>query len=993
MAFEKLEAYSLLKEEKIEDLNSKAYILRHRKSGARIFLISNEDENKVFTIGFRTPPADSTGVAHILEHSVLCGSKKFPLKDPFVELVKGSLNTFLNAMTYSDKTVYPVASCNDTDFQNLMDVYMDAVLNPRIYETDKIFRQEGWHYEMEDAEAPLTINGVVYNEMKGVFSSPESVLERCIQNCLFPDNTYGQESGGDPDVIPKLTYEEFLAFHKKYYHPSNSYIYLYGNMDMEEKLCWLDEAYLSNYDAMEIDSVIHEQKPFEKPVQKVMNYAADEEGKEQSYLALAMTVGSVLDRKQYVAMGILDYALLDAPGAPLKQALIDKKLCKDVYGGTDSGVLQPYFSVVAKGANPERMQEFADTVRSTLKNLAENGLNRRTLAAGLNSAEFKYREADFGSFPKGLMYGLQCFDSWLYEENDPLMHLKFSDTFEWLREHLEAGYFESLIREWLLDNPHQVQIVMNPEAGLSAKKDVQLTEELAARKAAMTPEEINSIVEGTKALKAFQESVDPPEVLEKIPLLSREDIGKKAPTFYNTLKQEKGGQVLFHELFTGGIGYLQILFDLDGMNAEEIQYASLLRTLLGMVSTEHYTYSELADEIGINCGGLSAGIGSYDNCLDYNRFVGVFELGTKVRTDKLDFVFRMFQEIVFTSDLTDKKRLAEVIAQVSSRMQMRMISNGHTSAIGRAISGFSHSARFSELINGIAYARFLNRLDTTFDRCSDEIIEKLFAVREKIFKPSRMLVSYTSDAAGYEALPGLLEEFSAQMAARFQDSEKPSSAFGKGGCHYDLDGEQAEAVPAKEGLITSSQVQYVARVGSYKTHGLEYRSTLRILGVILNYDYLWLNLRVKGGAYGCMSGFSRNGESYLVSYRDPNLKETNEIYEGIPAYLRSFQADERDMTKYIIGTISDLDVPQTPKTKGSRSLAAYLNGVTEEMLQEDRDRILSCQVEDIRALADYVETMLESGNLCVVGSETKIHEEEAVFDRVENMFPKVKEAE
>lgn len=384
MAFEKLETYQLLREEVISDLNSTAYILRHKKSGARIFLLSNEDENKVFTIGFRTPPVNSTGVAHILEHSVLCGSEKFPLKDPFVELVKGSLNTFLNAMTYPDKTVYPVASCNDADFQNLMDVYMDAVLNPRIYETDKIFRQEGWHYEMESPEAPLTINGVVYNEMKGAFSTPDSVLERSIQNCLYPDNTYGNESGGDPDVIPRLSYEEFLAFHKKYYHPSNSYIYLYGNMDMEEKLRWLDEEYLSRYEASPVDSVIHGQKPFEAPVSKTMTYAADEDGDDGSYLAAAMTAGSVLDRRQYVAMGILDYALLDAPGAPLKQALIDKKLCKDVYGGTESGILQPYFSIVAKGADPGRMQEFMDTVRSTLEELAENGLNKRTLAAGMN---------------------------------------------------------------------------------------------------------------------------------------------------------------------------------------------------------------------------------------------------------------------------------------------------------------------------------------------------------------------------------------------------------------------------------------------------------------------------------------------------------------------------------------------------------------------------------------------------------------------------------
>lgn len=993
MAFEKLETYQLLREETIKDLNSEAYILRHRKSGARIFLLSNEDENKVFTIGFRTPPANSTGVAHILEHSVLCGSRKFPLKDPFVELVKGSLNTFLNAMTYPDKTVYPVASCNDTDFQNLMDVYMDAVLNPGIYENDKIFRQEGWHYELESPEDMLTINGVVYNEMKGAFSSPESVLERSLLNNLYPDTTYSNESGGDPDVIPELSYEEFLAFHKKYYHPSNSYIYLYGNMDMEEKLRWLDEEYLCHYQTEPVDSEICRQKPFEKPVSRTMTYAADEDGGDGSYLALAMTVGSVLDRRQYVAMNILDYALLDAPGAPLKQALIDKKLCKDVYGGTESGIMQPYFSVAAKGAEPDRMQEFLDTVHSTLSDLVEKGLNKRTLAAGMNSAEFKYREADFGSFPKGLMYGLQCFDSWLYDETDPLMHLSFSDTFDWLRAHMEEGYFENLIRDWLLDNPHQVQIVMNPETGLSAKKDAALAEMLAAKKAAMTSDEIDQMVRETNELKAFQEAVDPPEILSKIPLLSRADIGKKAAGFYNELKQEKGGDVVFHELFTGGIGYLRILFDLDGMNTEELQYASLLKTVLGMVNTEHYTYSELSDEIGINCGGLSTITNYYGDCHDCNQFIGVFELGSTVKTDKLDFAFSMFKEIVFTSDLTDKKRLAEIIAEAGSRAQTHMISSGHTVAAGRAVSGFSRSERFGDIITGLEYARFINRLDASFESCSDEIVEKLCAVREKIFRPSRMVVSYTSDAAGYEKLPGLLETFTADFAQRFQDPEKPSSLFGKGGCQYFLsDGPKTaeEWAPVKEGLMTSSQVQYVARAGNFNTRGLEYRSTLQILRVILNYDYLWLNLRVKGGAYGCMSSFGRNGESYLVSYRDPNLKETNEIYEGIPEYLRSFQADERDMTKYIIGTISGIDMPRTPKMKGDRSMGAWLSGITEEMLQNDRDQILSCQVEDIRELADYVEAILEPVYLCAVGGETKIHENEVMFDRVENMFPKIK---
>lgn len=977
------QTYEYIREERLGDLNSVAYILRHKKSKARIFLLSNDDENKVFTIGFRTPPQNSTGVAHILEHSVLCGSRKFPIKDPFVELVKGSLNTFLNAMTYPDKTVYPVASCNDADFQNLMDVYMDAVFHPRIYDIDKIFKQEGWHYELESEDAPLTINGVVYNEMKGAFSTAESVLERQIQNALYPDNTYGQESGGDPAVIPELSYEEFLAFHKKYYHPSNSYIYLYGDMDMEEKLCWLDEAYLSEFEAAEVDSRIAIQKPFESPREKTLTYAAKEGEDNGSYLAMAASAGTVLDSRQYVAMGILDYALLDAPGAPLKQALLDRKLCKDVYGGTETSILQPYFSVVAKHADPSRMAEFMETIQTVLSELSQKGLNRRTLSAGLNSAEFKCREADFGHYPKGLMYGLQCFDSWLYEETDPLMHLKFGETFQWLRDHMEEGYFEDLIQRCLLDNPHQVQIVMNPEKGLAAKEEEALAKKLAQKKASLSREEILDLVKQTRELKAYQEEADTPEALAKIPMLSRADIGKDPAPFYNRLKQETGGQVLHHELFTGGIGYIRILFDVDGLTDEELQYAALLRSLLRMVNTAHYTYGELSDEIGIHCGGLGAGFGSYENTTDCNRFLGVFELSAKVMTSKLDFVFRMFEEIVFTSDLTDKKRIGEIIAQSSSRQQMRSISSGHMTAVGRAAAFVGRASRFSEEISGVEYIRFLNRLDASFEEMGDEVVEKLQAVRDKIFKPSRMFVSYTSDEEGYRPLPKLLEHFAAALAEHFQDDKKPSSEFGAEKAGYQL----TNGFAAKEGLTTSAQVQYVARVGNFASHGLRYTSRLRILSVILNYDYLWINLRVKGGAYGCMSGFSRSGESYLVSYRDPHLAKTNEIYEGIPAYLRSFQADERDMTKYIIGTISDMDVPQTPQMKGNRSLSAYLCGLSYEKLQADRKELLSSQPEDIRALADHVEAILETGVFCVVGGETKIREHEQLFDVVEDLFP------
>ncbi len=434
-------AYQIIERRMIEDLNAEGYILKHKKTGARVVLLLNDDENKVFYIGFRTPPVDSTGVAHILEHSVLCGSKNFPVKDPFIELAKGSLNTFLNAMTYPDKTVYPVASCNDKDFKNLVHVYLDAVLYPNIYREEKIFRQEGWHYEMEDLSEELSLNGVVYNEMKGAFSSPDDVVEREIMNSLYPNTTYGLESGGDPEVIPELTYEEFLDFHRKYYHPSNSYVYLYGNMDAAEYLTFMDENYFSSFEELEVDSVIRKEEAFQMPKEIVKEYPImeDEDVSKNTYLTYNVSMGSSLDRDLYVAMEVLDYVLCSAPGAPIKQALLDKGIGGGVYSTLENGILQPYFSVVAKFAQEGQKDEFVQVIEETLTGLAEKGVNRKALEAAINYFEFRYREADFGSYPRGLMLGLQALDSWLYDDNAPFMHIEANQTYEKLRKAIEPG--------------------------------------------------------------------------------------------------------------------------------------------------------------------------------------------------------------------------------------------------------------------------------------------------------------------------------------------------------------------------------------------------------------------------------------------------------------------------------------------------------------------------------------------------------------------------
>ena len=527
--------YETIEEREIGELNSKGTLLRHEKTGARVILMENEEENKVFYIGFRTPSVDSTGAAHIVEHTVLCGSEHFPVKDPFIELAKGSLNTFLNAMTYPDKTVYPVASCNNKDFQNLMHVYLDAVFHPNIYREEKIFRQEGWHYEMEDAEDDLTLNGVVYNEMKGAFSSSDDVLEREILNALFPETSYSFESGGDPEVIPELTYEKFLDFHRRYYHPSNSYIYLYGNMDMAEKLEFIDREYLGKFEKQAVDSEVKLQPSFPemKEIQKSYPISEGESEENNTYLSVSKAVGSVLDRELYVAFQILDYALCSAPGAPLKQAMIDAGIGTDVYSIFDDGVRQPYFSVIAKNADLQQKEAFLDTYRQILTKLVKEGIDRKALYAGLNHFEFKHREADFGSYPRGLMYGLQMLDSWLYDDGKPFIHVEANETYAGLREKIEEGYFEKLIRDCLLDNEHGAVVVLVPEKGLTAKREKELAEKLQQYKETLSGEEIDVIVADTEALKAYQEEGDTPEALSCIPHLTREDIKKEAESYVN----------------------------------------------------------------------------------------------------------------------------------------------------------------------------------------------------------------------------------------------------------------------------------------------------------------------------------------------------------------------------------------------------------------------------------------------------------------------------
>ena len=969
-----LKNYELIQQKTLQDLQSEGYLLRHKKSGARVLLMENKDENKVFSIGFRTPPEDSTGVPHILEHSVLCGSKNFPVKDPFVELVKGSLNTFLNAMTYPDKTVYPVASCNDKDFQNLMHVYMDAVFYPNIYQHDEIFRQEGWSYNLESIEDELTYNGVVYNEMKGAFSSPEGVLDRVVLNTLFPDNTYANESGGDPDVIPELSYEQFLDFHRKYYHPSNSYIYLYGNMNMEEKLNWLDEMYLSEFDTLEIDSAIQLQRPFEAVKEVEMNYSisSNESEEDNTYLSYNKVIGTSLDRELYQAFQVLDYALLSAPGAPLKKVLVDAGIGKDIMGSYDNGILQPIFSVVAKNANPEQKEAFVSLIEDTLSQIVKNGMDKKALEAGINYHEFRYREADFGNYPKGLMYGLQMFDSWLYDDSKPFLHVEATETFAFLKEQVEKGYFEQLIQTYLLDNTHGAIVMVRPEKGRTARMEKELAARLQAYKETLSGKEVAELVKATHQLVEYQESEDDPKNLEKIPVLRREDISRDIAPIQNEVLDYNGTPVIFHEIETNGIGYIDLLFDLSGISEEMLPYAGILQTVLGMIDTKNYEYGELFNEINVHTGGIGTSLELYPNVTKVREkeFKATFEIKAKALYDKLPVAFDMMLEILTESKLDDEKRLKEILSMSKSRLQMRFQSAGHTTAALRALSYWSPLSKFKDLTSGIGYYEVIRRMEENFEEEKGTLIANLQTLVKMLFRPDSMMVSYTATREGLDGVETLVRQLKNKLFTEVPEYNP---------CIIHCE-------KRNEGFKTSSKVQYVARVGNFMDAGMEYTGALQILRVILSYDYLWQNVRVKGGAYGCMSNFTRLGEGYFMSYRDPNLEKTNAIYEGVMDYLRAFSVSERDMTKYIIGTISNMDQPMTPVAKGDRSMNLYMNQVSEEMIQKERAEVLDATEEDIRGLAKIVEAILKNNYFCVIGSEEKIEEQKAMFMEIRSIF-------
>lgn len=966
----KFKNYELLKEQTVDGVKSEGYILEHKKSGAKVILLSNDDENKVFTIGFRTPPTNSKGIQHIIEHSVLCGSKKYPAKDPFVELVKGSLNTFLNAITYPDKTTYPVASYNDADFQNLMSIYMDAVFNTNIYDKKQIFMQEGWHYELENADDELKINGVVYNEMKGAYSSAEELIAKLAYNNLFPDTTYSKDSGGDPKEIPELTYEEFLDYHRKYYHPSNSYIYLYGDMDMEEKLKFLDEEYLSKYDRIDIDSTINLQKGFGKLKKVKGNFAVTKGDKDtKSVFEYDIVYDTALNKNLCLAMDVLSYVLFTAQGAPVKKAMIDAGIGSSVYAATQMGY-QPVFSIVAEDVNEEDFDKFVEVLRKALSDTVKNGVDKNAVLGYINALEFRYKENDFGRYPKGLMYGIQIFDRWIYDDEDPFVVFDNEDSLTFLKNSVENGYFEEVIEKYLLSEEHCVAVVMSPKEGLVEEEDEELRQKLANHKATLSKEEIDNIVKTTKELKQYQEEPSTKEELATIPTLKRSDIRKEALPYCYEIKKIDDTEIVFSNIDTNGIAYLKVAFNTKYVPQDLIPYIFLLKNVLMNIDTKKHTYYDLRNEINLNTGALVIDHIIYQDYVDLEKYKESFEFNTKVLYDKIPYVLDAMEEIINTSNLDDEKRLSEIIKELKTRLQSGLVSNSTILALKRALSYTEQSYAYLDLTEGIGYYEFIVDLYKNFDTKKDEIIANLKTVAQAIFKKENIIISYTSDKEGYENLKDNFTNFTNKLSKIGDMTFVPR--------HFELSRKN-------EAFIIPSQVQSVACVGNFLRHGHKYTAALQVARVMLEYDYCWVNIRLKGGAYGCSCEILNNGQFMISSYRDPNILETYGYFDEIANYIEAFDGDEEELTKYVIGTISEMDIPLNPSARGKRDYIAYITHRTIEDVQNARDQILNVTKEDIVNLAPLLRDAIDEKNRCVFGSEQKIMDIKDTFLNIRNL--------
>jgi len=972
MSFETQQTYHGFKcvhQEKIKELNALALQFEHEKTGAELLVMECDDDNKVFSVTFRTPPANDRGVAHILEHSVLCGSRKYPVKEPFVELMKGSLQTFLNAMTFPDKTMYPVASRNQKDLYNLMNVYLDAVLHPRI--TEETFMQEGWHYELEDPDGPISYKGVVFNEMKGVFSSPESVLDRYLAHSLFPKTTYGYESGGDPAVIPDLTYEEFKDFHQRYYHPSNSRIFLYGDGNTDDYLKFLHEEYLNGFDRVEVDSQVGIQRRFSKPKWKEVPYAVskDESLEKKTFVVVGLKLDKSTDYEHCLYMEILSHILLGTSGSPLRKALLESNLGSEVIGGGfDDNRVETLFAVGMKGADKEDAQKIVDLIFETLENLAENGIDENQVLASVNTVDFKLREANFGGFAKGIVYNIQALGSWLYGGN-PLSHLKYDRLMKKIKK--KSGHFEKLIRKYLLNNKHHSVVVLVPKPGLGEKQEAKVRKQLRQMKASLAEPEIQHLVKTTHTLQERQMQPDPPEALATLPRLTLDDVGKIAPDYPCEIKNGSAPKILFHDLFTNKIAYTQMCFNLETVPQDKIQYLSLLGRLVMGMGTNKRDYVEMGQQIGIRTGGISSSDFSTVSLKDRHRIISCLNLNGTALVEQVDDLFDLIEELLGERNFDNHKRLVEIIRSAKANMEASIVPNGNHYVMSRLQSYHSRLGRYDELLEGITYFRFLEDLLVRVEKDPAEVADCFREVAKYVFTRDNLLANITCTSKEYKKVEKRLRG----IADLLPDVSYPVAELEFG------------PVDLNEAFVTASTVQYVGKAINLYDNGFEFSGQFDVLKALLRTVYLWDHVRVKGGAYGSSLSFDLyTGDLALVSYRDPNLAETLQVYDDIPKFLHQLEMSGEEFEKIVIGCAGKLDPPLTPDRKGSLAKIEHLTGLTHEFKQRRFEELLSTRLDDIREYAGLFETIRDKGTVCALGNESKIKNSASHFDNLVKVF-------
>lgn len=957
--------FTLEKIEEISDVHSTAYLFLHEKSGARLFYLKNTDNNKVFNVAFKTPPADDCGIPHILEHSVLCGSRKYEAKDPFNELAKGSLNTFLNAMTYADKTMYPIASCNEKDFHNLMDVYLDAVFFPKIYEKKEIFQQEGWRYLLKDADAPLEVTGVVYNEMKGALSDPESLLNGVISRSIFGKTTYGFESGGDPAAIPDLTYKNFLDFHRKYYHPSNAYFFLYGNMEPLACLRHIDEGFLREFTRSTALPVICETKCAKKGEIIHETYPAAEEGQEGgTFLTYNLKVGKCTDPERIMAMQILSYILLETNASPLKTALMEAGICQETEGWFDSSTYEMVFSIVAKNADAKKADEFIRIIDEEWKRLISEGLPKDLLKGALRKYDFLLREEDYGSMPKGLIYCSRLMKRWLHGE-DPCDSLRLLKTMETLKKGSVENYFENLMDNVFLNNKDKTYVVFMPEKGKAQKESEAFTTKMAKRKEAMTQADFDEIKADAEKLSVFQKQEDSPEILAQIPLMEISEIDEKPQlTEYQIETLGSNHSFLHVPMESNGILYLKLMFDTSAVPQELLPYTGLLTDLLGKLDTENYSYQELPTVKNQVYGGFSLHNNIYNiDASAYRSFVTVKE---KLLREDLDAALSMTEEILFRTKFDSVESMKKIVKSAKIKGENELLNNSHYFAIFYSGSNLFPGQRMEDITSGIRYYRFLCETDAQLEKDPVPIIEKLKETAAILFTQQNMNVALGSERDDQAEVQKKLDAFQAKLPSREQE---------KAVYHFDIQ-------PEKTAFTSTGGVLYNITSFDYQKYGMNFHGKYQVLKTIINLEYLWNQIRVQGGAYGCGCKFMRSGFSYFYSYRDPNLTETYHIYQKLCKEVQNFKADTREMTKYILGTINGLDQPKTNMDQLNEAISRFYKNITEEDLMQERLEILHTTDEDIRSCKNLLEC-IDCENICSIGNEQKIKTSADTFTKIE----------